>query len=180
MVTNQMTIGALARRHGLSRSTLLYYDRLGLLRPTGRSAGNYRLYTRADADRLEQICLYRSLGLPLKEIGGILDGARSTSAAGALRCRLRTLALEITELKRQQRSIVLLLGQREIMEEVDMLSKDRWVAVMKASGMTEEDMHNWHIQFEKMEPEAHHEFLELLGIGGDEVKRIRDWARSAD
>ena len=42
------TVGRLARAFGLSRSTLLYYDSIGLLRPTGRSPANYRLYTRAD------------------------------------------------------------------------------------------------------------------------------------
>ena len=42
--------GELAKSAGLSRSTLLYYDRLGLLRPVGRSESNYRLYSATDAD----------------------------------------------------------------------------------------------------------------------------------
>ena len=33
-----LTIGRLARQHGLSRSTLLYYDRIDLLHPSGRSS----------------------------------------------------------------------------------------------------------------------------------------------
>jgi len=36
-------ITELARKHGLSRSTLLYYDRIGLLTPSGRSEAGYRL-----------------------------------------------------------------------------------------------------------------------------------------
>jgi len=176
----ERTIGALAREHGLSRSTLLYYDRLGLLHPSGRSGGgNYRLYSAADAARLERICLYRSLGVPLQEIGRILDGGGTATAAGALERRLETLAAQIVELKRQQRSILQLLGQVELEEGTEMLNKDRWVAVMRASGMTEQDMHNWHVQFERMEPEAHQEFLELLGIGSDEITKIREWSRAA-
>ena len=58
-----------------------------------------------------------------------------------------------------------------------MISKDRWVAIMRAAGLKEQDMHNWHIQFEKMEPEAHQEFLESLGIKADEINRIREWSR---
>lgn len=57
-----------------------------------------------------------------------------------------------------------------------MINKDRWVEIMRAAGLSDEDMHNWHRQFEKMEPEAHQEFLELLSIEKDEIKKIRDWA----
>ena len=49
-----LTVGRLAKRFGLSRSTLLYYDRLGLLCPSGRSGGDYRLYEDADAQRLDR------------------------------------------------------------------------------------------------------------------------------
>ena len=47
------TVSKIAQRFGLSRSTLLYYDRIGLLSPSGRSPGDYRLYDQADCDRLE-------------------------------------------------------------------------------------------------------------------------------
>jgi SAM-dependent methyltransferase len=48
MSVSAFTIGALARRFSLARSTLLYYDRIGLLCPRGRSQGNDRLYSAAD------------------------------------------------------------------------------------------------------------------------------------
>ncbi len=60
-----------------------------------------------------------------------------------------------------------------------MINKERWIEIMRAAGLSEQDMHNWHIQFEKMEPEAHQEFLESLGIKATEIKKIRDWSRSA-
>ena len=62
------TVGELARSHGLSRSTLLYYDRIGLLKPSGRTPSGYREYTDRDEERLGQICLYRRTGLSLAEI----------------------------------------------------------------------------------------------------------------
>ena len=46
------SISQIARTCGLSRSTLLYYDRLGLLRP-GRTASGYRIYRERDLERLD-------------------------------------------------------------------------------------------------------------------------------
>ena len=58
-----------------------------------------------------------------------------------------------------------------------MVSKERWVEIMRAAGLTDQDMQNWHHQFEKMEPDAHQEFLESLNIDNDEIKKIRDWSK---
>ena len=67
------TVKELALLTGLTPRTLRYYDGIGLLRP-GRSRENdYRLYGPEDVDRLQQILLYRALGLPLEEIRRILD-----------------------------------------------------------------------------------------------------------
>ena len=49
------SITALAREQGLSRSTLLYYDRIDLLRPQSRSEANYRCYGEEQRQRLGQI-----------------------------------------------------------------------------------------------------------------------------
>ncbi|WP_375749479.1 hypothetical protein [Vibrio sp. HN007] len=55
----------------------------------------------------------------------------------------------------------------------DILTKERWVELMAASGLTEEDMTNWHVQFEQMEPQAHQRFLESLGIDENETALLR-------
>ncbi|MEZ8092509.1 hypothetical protein ACED51_00360 [Photobacterium swingsii] len=59
-----------------------------------------------------------------------------------------------------------------------MLNKSRWVEIMKAAGLTDENMKNWHQQFEAMEPEAHQTFLESLSIDAEEIKTIRHWAQA--
>ncbi len=59
-----------------------------------------------------------------------------------------------------------------------MINKERWVEIMRAAGFSEEDMRGWHVQFEKMEPEAHREFLQSLGIPKDEIAKIREWSRT--
>ena len=67
------SISKIARACGLSRSTLLYYDRLVLLKPSGRTGSGYRYYTEADRKRLERIGDFREAGLALKEIRDVLS-----------------------------------------------------------------------------------------------------------
>lgn len=64
-----LRIDEVARRTGLTKRTLRYYEELGLLAPAQRSEGNYRLYSEDDIHMLEQIIAMRDLlGLELKEI----------------------------------------------------------------------------------------------------------------
>jgi len=173
------TISALARESGLSRSTLLYYDRLGLLKPIERSRSGYRLYSAAETERMEQICYFRQMGIPLKEMKKLLRQPAGSLAAKILQRRLRVLGREISNLRRQQRCILELLKQKQLRQGVEMIDKERWIEIMQAAGLDEQDRRNWHIQFEKMEPEAHQEFLQSLGIPTAEIKKIRQWSRNA-
>jgi DNA-binding transcriptional MerR regulator len=50
-----LTISQVAKTCGISRTALLYYHSLGLVRAAGRSEGNFRLYTQAEIDRVKQI-----------------------------------------------------------------------------------------------------------------------------
>jgi DNA-binding transcriptional MerR regulator len=170
------TVGVLARSMGLARSTLLYYDRIGLLRPLRRSATRYRLYGEEARDRLEAIRTYRALGLGLAEIGKLLDGGGGKVAA-TLTARLAQLNDEIVRLREQQRVIVRLLGSRALLRKARSLDKRKWVEILAAAGLDEDGMHRWHIEFERLAPESHQDFLEALGISPFEITRIRSWSR---
>jgi MerR family transcriptional regulator, thiopeptide resistance regulator len=172
-----ITISALVKKSGLSRSALLYYDRLGLLKPSDRSRSGYRLYSTADAERLERICLFRSLGIPLGDMRKMLNTSGGNAPAEILQRRLQVLDGEIADLRKQQRHILDLLKQKPLQQGVEMINKERWVEIMRAAGFKEQDMRNWHVQFEKMEPQAHQEFLESLDIPADEIQQIREWSR---
>jgi DNA-binding transcriptional MerR regulator len=63
----------LAEISGVTARTLRYYDRLGLLSPSGVRENGYRYYEAKEVDRLQQILVFRELGLPLMVIGEILD-----------------------------------------------------------------------------------------------------------
>ena len=111
---NGYTVGVLARSVGLARSTLLYYDRIGLLPPSRRSATRYRLYGEEARERLEAICTYRRVGLGLAEIRTLLE-ARGGRTVALLTSRLERLNAEIAGLREQQRVIVRLLENRTLL-----------------------------------------------------------------
>jgi DNA-binding transcriptional MerR regulator len=171
-----MTVTKLARAAGLSRSTVLYYESIGLLRKVKRSAANYRQYGEADAGRLRQICAYRAAGLTLEDIRTILDRPANDFAA-ILERRLAQLGSEMERLRGQQRAVARLLQTTGTLKRRNMLTKEKWTEIMRDSGFSEDDMHRWHAQFEKTEPEEHEQFLKFLNIPEAEVKTIRTRSR---
>jgi len=68
-----MTVHEVSKFAGVSIRTLQYYDKIGLLHPTGYTDAGYRLYDDADLERLQQILLYRELEFPLKDIREIMN-----------------------------------------------------------------------------------------------------------
>jgi MerR family transcriptional regulator, thiopeptide resistance regulator len=177
MTSATMTIGQLAKQFGLSRSTLLYYDSIGLLQPVRRSRANYRRYTQEDCDRLQLICMYRQVGLSMASIREILKSPQS-GVREILEKRLLALGNEISSLREQQHVIVRMLGDSSFRERVPILDKEGWIALLRAVGLDDEGMLKWHREFEKLSPLLHQEFLEGLGITGEEIELIRQWSRT--
>ena len=149
-----LTVSKLAASCGLSRSTLLYYESVGLLKPALRSAANYRRYGEKDVRRLQQICAYRDAGLKLDDIRRILDRPE-TDAASVLERRLIELNAEIEALRDHQRAILGLLKSNQSLWRTKVITKDKLVSIMRASGLTEDDMHRFHTEFERNAPEEH-------------------------
>lgn len=171
-----ITVTQLARRCGLSRSTVLYYESVRVLKPPLRTSSNYRAYGEKDVARLEQVCVYRNAGLGLADIRAILDRPES-DASGILKRRLVELHAEIQTLRGHQRAILKLLQHKFSFGRKIVITKEKWVAIMKASGFSEADMHKWHAEFERSAPEEHQEFLAFLHIPKDEIRSIREWSR---
>jgi len=70
---NRMQIGEVAERTQLSLNTLRHYDQTGLVVPSGRSQGGFRLYTDADVERLLSIRRMKPLGFTLEEMRELLE-----------------------------------------------------------------------------------------------------------
>ena len=94
-----LTVGALARRTGLSVRALHHYDAIGLLTPSARTQSRYRLYGTRDVRRLQKIVMMRGLGLPLAEIARALAND-SVSALEALELQLARLRERIAHERR--------------------------------------------------------------------------------
>lgn len=82
-------VGEFAKLAGVSIRALHHYDRIGLLRPR-RTEGGYRVYTARDLEVLEQIVVLKFVGIPLRQIAGLLR-AGSGSLASTLRAQRGTL-----------------------------------------------------------------------------------------
>jgi DNA-binding transcriptional MerR regulator len=67
-----MHIGRVADIVGLSLRTIRYYEEAGLVTPSGRTSGGFRLYNAKDAERLLLIKRMKPLGYPLEEMAGLL------------------------------------------------------------------------------------------------------------
>jgi DNA-binding transcriptional MerR regulator len=170
------SISKLARACGLSRSTLLYYDRLGLLKPSGRTGSGYRYYTDADQRRLERIGHFREAGLSLKEIRAVLSSSGKPGTR-LLETRLRETAQNIVGLKHQQRLLAGMLRRVTSGKRPPIVDVELWVEMLDTAGMDEDARRRWHTEFERRAPEGHQEFLFSLGIPRDEVERIQRWSR---
>lgn len=171
-----LTVTHLARACGLSRSTVLYYESVGLLRPARRSAARYRIYGERDLERLRQVRAYRDAGLTVADIRAIMDQPAS-DASSVLERRLVELEYEISRLREHQREIGRLLKDGGGFRRLRMVTKEKWTGIMRAAGFSEEDMHRWHAEFERSSPQEHQEFLEFLHIPRNEVTQIRNWSR---
>lgn len=67
-----LTVGQVEKRFGVTVRTLHHYDDIGLLCPSERSVSGYRLYTRADLERLSIIVVYRRLDFSLDQIRHVM------------------------------------------------------------------------------------------------------------
>ncbi|KQQ89765.1 MerR family transcriptional regulator [Arthrobacter sp. Leaf137] len=71
-VVATMHIGELADRSQMSLRTIRHYDEVGLLKPSGRTEGGFRLYTERDFTRLLVIRRMKPLGFTLEAMAGLL------------------------------------------------------------------------------------------------------------
>ena len=96
-----LQIGQVAARTELSIRTLRHWEEAGLVTPSARSAGGFRLYTEGDVERLRTIRRMKPLGFTLEEMKQLLasldvlddptagDDARRTASASVADCHTR-------------------------------------------------------------------------------------------
>lgn len=137
-----MQISELAESVGLSRTTLLYYEKLGILKGK-RQANGYRVYSDADRQRLRLMQQLQAGGLSLQECQACLDGKLDRDMLGQ---RLAVLDAEIAEKTRSRDLLAALLGQSSL--------KD------------------WHEEVERVAPDLHRAWLMTQGFSSAEAARV--------
>jgi DNA-binding transcriptional MerR regulator len=105
------TVGELSRLTGVTVRALHHYDEIGLVRPSQRTAAGYRLYDERDVLRLQQVLVFRELGVPLDEIGAAIDEA--TDRAALLRKHRGELVRKRTQIDAMLASVDAALGVLE-------------------------------------------------------------------
>ena len=135
-------ISELAKSVGLSRATLLYYEKLGLLKGKRRANG-YRVYTEADRQRLRLMQQLQAGGLSLQECQACLDGKLDREMLGQ---RLEALEREIATKTGARDMLAALLGSTSL----------------KA----------WHEDVERVAPDIHRTWLMTQGFSREEAARV--------
>jgi len=136
-------ISALAEQVGLSRTTLLYYEKLGLIEGKRLSNG-YRIYSEYDAQHLRLIQQLHAAGLTLKECKACLNAKINRQV---LLNRLSQLDNEITEKQNARRLLLALLGEKGHKE--------------------------WHEVIDSIAPNAHLDWLIKQGFNEKEALRLK-------
>jgi DNA-binding transcriptional MerR regulator len=127
-----------AKRAGVTVRALHHYDRLGLLKPSGRTAAGYRLYSDRDFVRLEQIVALKFIGFPLTQIRDLLH-RKDLDLAATLRQQRESTAAKRHHLDRAIRAIesaekAVASGRkndwepfRKIIEVIQMETRKEWM-----------------------------------------------------
>ncbi|MFB6977517.1 helix-turn-helix domain-containing protein [Streptomyces scopuliridis] len=95
--TEMLTIGNLARRTGVSVRTIRFWSDSGVIVPTGRTAGGFRLYDAGAVARVGLVRTLRELGLDLDTVCRVLD--RQVTVRDVARAHVRALDAEIRTLR---------------------------------------------------------------------------------
>jgi len=131
MIGDQYRIGELARAAGVTVRALHHYDDLGLLVPSERTGGGHRLYSAADVQRLYRLLALRGIGLPLEEIGPLLDA--ENGIAETVRGHLARVEQQLGSLEELRLRLTRLLAALDGGEE----STDQILGAMEAMTMFE-------------------------------------------
>ena len=162
MTGESLRIGELARAAGVTVRALHHYDSLGLLVPSERTGAGHRRYTAADVERLYRLLALRGVGLPLEEIGPLLDS--DDGVAGTVRRHLGRVEQQLDALEGLRLRLTRLLAALD----GDGASTAQFLDAMEAMTM-----------FEKYYTPEQLAQLEQRrqALGEDEIKRVeQEWA----
>ena len=162
-------IGELSKRFSLSRSALLYYDKIDLLKPSMRTQANYRLYSDEDAKRLEIVCMYRDMGIELENVKALLNDKNESNEI--LEAALIKMERNIDEIRGKQKKIMQVIEKNA---DNHLRGGEVFTSVLRNLGFDETDMRKFHVEYESNDQAGHTAFLKFLGLTNQEVERVKE------
>ena len=99
------TISEMANIFGVSRQTLIYYDKIGLFGPAEVNEKGYRFYSPTQIPLMRLICMLRDLGVDLDEITRLTCSYDVAEMANRLRERVSELDGQIAALEKERNSV---------------------------------------------------------------------------
>lgn len=188
------TVRQVAKAAGVSVRTLHHYDAVGLLKPGHVGANGYRYYGREELLRLQQILVYRELGMPLAEIAAILDDPAFdllTALRGHRAALNGRIAHYRTLIQTIDRTIVSLEKDEEMEDNdyyagIDAETRGRWqreaeafwgkdavaAAEAKARALSKEQVAAIQAEMEAIRADFQHLFRERAAPGSGEVQAV--------
>ncbi len=115
---NFFTISDFAKLMGVSRQTLIYYDRIDLFKPIKTLSNRYRLYSRSQINVISLISMLGEMGVSLKEIKLIIDRISPDTAIEVLNKQQQKVQEDILKLKSLETMIGLRIEQISLGNEV--------------------------------------------------------------
>jgi len=99
---SKILIGTVAEIYGISKQTLIYYDKIGLLSPSDTEDNNYRYYSYEQIDMLDVILSLKETGMHLKEIQSYLENRSLQQGLELLKKQTVTIEKQIEHLSNIQ------------------------------------------------------------------------------
>ncbi|KHD36652.1 multidrug transporter [Clostridium acetobutylicum] len=110
-----LSTGELAKMLGVTKQTVIYYDKVGLISPAKRGEKHYRYYTLEQADELDSILTFRNLGVPIDTLKEYLSVRNAEGCIEMLGKQQERVILEIQKLERIRRKIE---GRSRLLKQV--------------------------------------------------------------
>lgn len=110
-----LTTGELANMLEVTKQTVIYYDKIGLISPIKRGDTKYRYYTLEQADELDSILTFRNLGVPIQTLKEYLGIRNTERCIELLRKQKEKLDDEIQKLDKIRKKID---SRQRILEQI--------------------------------------------------------------
>lgn len=142
-MAKQYRVKAFSELTSVTVRTLQYYDDIGLLKPTVKTAAGHRLYSENDLLRLQQISTLKFLGLSLKAIKNIVLNP-SFDIKNSLQIQEEMLAHELQRMSKASRLIQYLINSLETDNSIDWKTVINIIEVMQ---MSQSEHDQWERKF---------------------------------